>query len=113
MKLVKWRDLEPQEVTQEGAVNTTIRVLLGPDDGVPNFIMRLFEIGPGGQTPFHIHDWEHEMFVLAGRGVCVLEGREVPLAPDDAVFMPGGEKHCFRNTGDETLRVICLIPKHE
>ena len=110
MDLIKWRDMDPVQVEVEGATNTTIRVLVGPNVGAPNFIMRLFEIGPGGQTPFHEHEWEHEMFVLAGKGVCVLEDREVPLEPDDAVFMPGGEKHCFRNTGGEILRVICLIP---
>lgn len=110
MELVRWREMTPQDVAEEGARETTIRVLLGPEVGAPNFTMRLFEIGPGGQTPFHTHDWEHEMFVLAGRGVCVLADRGVPLAPGDAVFMPGAEKHCFRNTGEETLRVICLIP---
>ena len=110
MKLVKWRDVEPLQVTDGGARDSTIRVLLGPEVGAPNFTMRLFEIGPGGQTPFHIHDWEHEMFVLSGKGVCVLSDRKVPLEPDDAVFVPGGEKHCFKNTGEEVLRVICLIP---
>lgn len=110
MKLVKWRDMTPETVDAEGAQNTGIRVVLGPNVGAPNFVMRVFDIGPGGRTPFHVHDWEHEMYVLSGRGACVLEGEEVPLEPDDAVFMPGGEKHCFRNTGEETLRVICLIP---
>jgi mannose-6-phosphate isomerase-like protein (cupin superfamily) len=110
VELVKWRTIDPAGVEEEGATNTTIRVLLGPDLDVPNFVMRFFEIGLGGQTPFHEHPWEHEMFVVSGRGVCVLEDREVPLEPQDAVFMPGGEKHCFRNTGDETLRVICLVP---
>lgn len=110
MKLVKWRDVEPSLVKDEGAADTTIRVLLGPGVGAPNFVMRLFEIGPGGQTPFHEHPWEHEMFVVSGGGACVLEGREVPLEAQDAIFMPAGEKHCFRNTGEETLRVICLIP---
>ena len=110
MELIKWRDMDPVQVEVEGATNTTIRVVLGPNVGAPNFVLRVFEIGPGGQTPFHEHEWEHEMFVLAGKGACMLEDREVPLEPDDAVFMPGGEKHCFKNTGEEVLRVICLIP---
>jgi quercetin dioxygenase-like cupin family protein len=110
MKLVKWRDVDAQNVEVEGAVNTKIRVLVGPETGAPNFVMRLFDIGPEGSTPYHVHDWEHEMFVVSGRGVCVTEDGETPLEPEDAVFMPGGRKHCFRSTGDEVLRVICLIP---
>ena len=113
MRLVKWRDIVAREVTEEGAGNTTIRVLLGPEVGAPGFVMRFFEIGPGGQTPLHSHEWEHEMFIVSGRGVCVTEDGETPLEPEDAVFMPGGEKHCFRNTGDETLRVICLVPRRD
>ncbi len=110
MNVIKWREMEPQQVTEEGASKTTIRVLLGPDLGVPNFVMRLFEIEPGGQTPLHSHEWEHEIFILSGSGICVSTEGETPVGVHDAVFVPPGEKHCFRNTGDEMLRVICLIP---
>jgi quercetin dioxygenase-like cupin family protein len=110
MKLVKWRELSSQEVNVEGATKTTIRVLLGPEIGAPNFTMRLFEIAPGGSTPSHSHDFEHEIFILSGNGVCVQPYKETPIGPEDAIFMPGGEEHCFRNTGDDTLRIICLIP---
>ena len=110
MKLVKWRDIAPQDVTAQGAENTTIRVLIGPDNGAPNFVMRLFEIEPGGSTPLHSHDFEHEIFILSGTGACIQPDGETPVSAQDAVFMPGGEEHCFRNTGDETLRIICLIP---
>jgi quercetin dioxygenase-like cupin family protein len=111
MELVRWRDITPQEVTQEGATNTTIRILIGPDNGAPNFIMRLFEIAPGGATPAHSHDFEHEIFVLSGSGVCIQDEKVTPVGPEEAIFMPGGEKHCFRNTGDQALRIICLIPR--
>jgi len=110
MKIVKWRDMPSAPVDVEGAKNTSIRVVLGPNVAAPNFILRVFDIGPGGTTPFHSHEWEHEMYVLSGQGACVTEDGETPLVPDDAVFMPGGQKHCFKNTGDEMLRVICLIP---
>lgn len=110
MKLVKWREISPQDVSAEGAQKTTKRVLLGPEIGAPNFIMRLFEIAPGGSTPSHSHDFEHEIFILSGNGLCVQPDKETPIEPEDAVFMPGGETHCFKNTGDEILRIICLIP---
>jgi quercetin dioxygenase-like cupin family protein len=110
MKIIKWRKMPPTPVADEGARNTTIRVVLGPNVQAPNFVMRIFEIGPDGQTPYHSHDWEHEMYVLAGKGVCVTEDGETPLEPDDAVFMPAGRKHCFRSVGTDVLRVICLVP---
>ena len=60
-------DIPPMEV-QEGAKNTTIRWLIAEREGAPNFYMRLIEIGAGGNTPDHAHEWEHEVFILEGEG---------------------------------------------
>ena len=49
-------------------------------------------------------------FVLAGAGVFVHKGLNHPIGPEDVVFVPGGHEHCFRNTGDATLRFLCLVP---
>ncbi|HSJ53691.1 MAG TPA: cupin domain-containing protein [Anaerolineae bacterium] len=35
----------------------------------------------------------------------------MPLAHGTSVFVPGGEMHQFRNTGDEVLRFLCLVPQ--
>ncbi len=50
------------------------------------------------------------MFVLEGEGV-VLEGeREHPLAAGDVIFVVPGEIHQFRNTGQQPLKFLCLVP---
>ena len=36
--------------------------------------MRHFEIEPGGTTPLHEHEWEHEAFILTGGGVVYRQG---------------------------------------
>ena len=87
-----------------------MRRLLGPEDGTPTFAMRQFEVAPGGHTPLHSHPYEHEIFVLEGQGV-VQEGvREHPLAAGDVVFVVPGEIHQFRNTGQQPLKFLCLVP---
>ena len=43
------------------------QVLLGPEDGMPNFAMRRFVMGEGGGMPLHTNTVEHEQYVLAGR----------------------------------------------
>jgi mannose-6-phosphate isomerase-like protein (cupin superfamily) len=50
------------------------------------------------------------VFVLQGTGVVVHEGKDYPLAPEVVVFVPGGDEHCFKNTGNSTLRFLCLVP---
>ena len=68
MHTAKWNDIEGKAVTDAGAKGVTIRVLMGDNVGAPTFTMRHFEIAPGGRTPFHAHAWEHEVYILSGRG---------------------------------------------
>lgn len=106
MKVSKHLDAEP---TQElpGVVK---REVINADDGAPNFCMRVFEVEPGSATPSHSHAWEHEVYILSGRGVVMGKQGEIEIGKDSVVFVPPDEHHCFKNNGDETLRFICVIP---
>jgi quercetin dioxygenase-like cupin family protein len=87
------------------------RVVIGPRDGAPNFVMRIFDLEPGANTARHAHDFEHEVLVLSGRGVLIDgEGGETPLQPMDAIFIAPDETHSLRNAGSETLQFVCLVP---
>jgi quercetin dioxygenase-like cupin family protein len=99
-----------QDVTMEGAVGAKMRMLIGPDDGAGTFHMRQFEVAPGGHTPHHAHDYEHEILVLGGRGIAKSDRGDRPLREGDVIFVPANEKHQFLNTGDQPLSFICLIP---
>jgi len=63
--------------TVHTAENTDKRVVIGPKQGAPTFVMRVIEIPPGVST-YHSHDWEHEVFVLAGEATWVSEEGETP-----------------------------------
>jgi quercetin dioxygenase-like cupin family protein len=104
-------EMSPKPVDMEGAEKVGIRVLLGPDQGVPNFVMRVFDVEPGGHTPKHTHPFEHEIFVLSGRGEIDLQSGARPLEAGDAVLVEPDELHQFRNTGDSVFRFMCLVPK--
>ena len=111
MKLKYYRDVKGEPVDEIGAAKVTRRILISPEDGAPNFIMRVFEIEPSGHTPYHTHPFEHEIFVKSGFGILVFEGKDYPVKAGNVVFIQGNEKHQFRNTGKELLEIICLIPK--
>ena len=100
----------PAKKVEEGAKNTAIRWLIAESEGAQNFYMRLLEIGPKGNTPRHVHEWEHEVYILEGEGKLVGNEMKLPLRPGDAIFVPGGELHYFENTGSQTLKTLCLIP---
>jgi len=87
------------------------RVVIGEKEGAPTFIMRIFELDPGKSSPFHIHPWEHEVFVLDGNAVVINDdGEEIPLREGDTIFIPSDEKHCLSNRSNALFRFMCLIP---
>jgi quercetin dioxygenase-like cupin family protein len=111
MKVAPSSSVAMETVTVPGTKGVTMRVLIGERDGAPNFVMRQFELEPGGFTPHHQHAYEHEVFVLEGSGV-VLEGEtERPIAGGDCVYVAADEVHQFKNTGPAPLRFLCLIPR--
>jgi quercetin dioxygenase-like cupin family protein len=95
---------------EAGATGVRIQWLLDEGCGAPHFSLRRFEIDPGGHTPRHAHPWEHEVYVLAGRGTVVAGDESRPLQPDDAVLVAPDESHQFRAADDERLVVLCLVP---
>lgn len=109
MEVFCYRDVEAKEA-EEGASKLKIRWLITKDMGAENFAMRLFEMDPGGYSPFHSHPWEHEVFVLEGKGIVIGNGEERELNAGDVVFIHPNEQHQFRNNGEETLKFLCLIP---
>jgi quercetin dioxygenase-like cupin family protein len=110
MKVVDFKHVKAEEVKEPGSKDVTLKWLISEKDGAPNFAMRIFEVEPGGFTPYHKHSWEHEVFILQGRGVLVSEEKNLPLKKNDAVFVPPEESHQFRNDSDEKLTFICLVP---
>jgi mannose-6-phosphate isomerase-like protein (cupin superfamily) len=47
--------------------------------------------------------------VLAGEGLFLLEGRELPMAAGTMLVAPQGVPHGIRNTGRERLLVLAVL----
>jgi quercetin dioxygenase-like cupin family protein len=97
-------------VTMPGANQASMQMLLGPEERCPTFAMRKFTIAPGGYTPHHQHDFEHEVLVLAGEGTALSPQGPRMLKAGDVVYIPAGEMHQFQNTGKINFEFICLVP---
>lgn len=105
--LIKSMDIKSQEMLN----GVTMRMVIGPDNGARHFNMRVFDVEPGASTPHHSHWWEHEVYILSGKGVVRNLSGDKPIQSGDAVLVPGDEKHQFVNTGADTLRFMCLVPQ--
>jgi quercetin dioxygenase-like cupin family protein len=89
----------------------TIQVLLGPDDGMPNFHTRRFTLQGGGRIPEHRHDTiEHQQVVLEGELTISLDGEQRIVRAGDCIYIPAGCAHWYENRGQDPVRFLCIIP---
>ena len=65
--------MEPVIKNHEGESNP----ILGPDDGVPNYVMLYVQHPPGGSSAHHTHPWEHQAFIVEGEGFLWCDGHRV------------------------------------
>jgi quercetin dioxygenase-like cupin family protein len=106
----KEENVEPTEVNEKDIEGVSMKVVISPEAGAPNFVMRVFDIQPGGHTAYHTHAWEHEVYVLEGKGMVRQGEKEHLLEKGSFVLVPPGEEHNFANTGDGLFRFICVVP---
>jgi mannose-6-phosphate isomerase-like protein (cupin superfamily) len=65
---------------------------------------------PGQEHRLHAHaGMDKVYYVLAGRGVFLLEGREEPMETGLMLVAPEGVLHGIRNTGSGRLLVMAIL----
>ena len=86
----------------------TGHTMLGGRDGCPNYLM-LYNgyMQPGAvshpETGGHNHSWDHTVFILEGTGTIVVSGTEYTVTAGDAVRVPPGEHHQWKNETDAPM----------
>jgi len=110
MKAVVGSIDEVNEEVVSNAIGVYRRWLISPRCGSLNFAIRLFRIEKGGLSPPDSHDWEHGVVILSGRGIVTLDEEKYEVRPGMFLFIPPKTKHSFKQTGDDDLIFICVIP---
>ena len=100
------------EKNQENMSNVTKKILISYKNGWEDYVMRLFEIGPGGHTLKHHHPWPHINYVVEGFGKIFISGKYIDIEKGSFAYISSDEEHQFLNTSDDKLKIICIVPKH-
>lgn len=108
MIVKNYRDVRAEPVLEEPGV--TVRWLVSELDETPRYALRLYEIEPGWATTAHTHYWEHQVFVLTGRGGVIAGDQEALLGEGDMVYIPAGERHEFANRAEHPFRFLMALP---
>jgi len=111
MKINNNEEIVAGTVEMEGAKDVRMKMLIGPGDASENIFMRHFFVSPGGNTPYHKHNYEHVIKIENNRGIVVDEnGVEHELKKGQSLYVKPNEMHQFRNPFNEDFEFICIIP---
>lgn len=85
------------------------QVLLGPQDGAPNFALRRFTMGEGGGMPLHTNLVEHEQYVLHGAADVTIGSEVHAVAAGSVLYIPAGVPHSYR-VREAPFSFLCIVP---
>lgn len=98
-------------IEEAGAVGMSMRWLTRDDlERSPRFCTRLVTLAPGGRTPERATPWEHQLYVLSGKGLLLERERETELPPGATVLVREGLSFRVENAGDEPFVYLDIIP---
>lgn len=110
---VKNLDAVPAFITKDGS---EIRELLAHrNSAIRNQSLAEARVLPGAATQEHFHARTEEIYYIThGSGRMRIEGEEREVRAGDAIAILPGQRHRLRNTGSETLRLLCCCaPAYE
>ena len=73
--------------------------LINLNDNPPTCTLSYSQIEPGKTSAHHIHEWEHEVYIIEGTGTLFCDGKEYPVKAGDAMFIPPNVDHYTLNNG--------------
>jgi len=70
---------------------------------------------PGQEIGPESHSMDQVFIIQAGEGHACIDGINRPVTDGDMIFVPGGESHNVRNSGDYPLKLYTIYspPKHQ
>ena len=107
--LIKFNEMEEKELKafQGGMYALNAKIY---DDG-QNKILR-GRLLPGASIGLHRHATSSEIiFILAGQGKSICDGKEELLFSGDCHYCPKGSEHCLINTGTTELLFCAVVPQ--
>ena len=110
MLIRRAEDIPGKPMDMDGVKGVSMRLIVGRSDGAPTFAMRHFTVEPGGYTPHHSHNYEHEVYIVEGSGRVEQSGQHRDIQAGDVVFVEPNNVHQFVNTGTTPLKFLCMVP---
>lgn len=93
----------------KGVGGLVLRLIHPEVNGSDQLGMGIVYVHPGEELPPHKHSNEEGYFIISGEGIMTIDGTEITLEKNMAVYMPAGSTHYTKNTGNEPLIFVCAL----
>ncbi|MCC4596212.1 GDSL-type esterase/lipase family protein [Xanthomonas campestris pv. phormiicola] len=92
-----------------GAGETTAYPLFADAPGLA-FVLRKRVLDKGAGIGLHLHDKDEIYYIVSGRGLYALDGRQYAVGPGHALLTRPGSTHALQQTGEEPLVLLLAYP---
>jgi mannose-6-phosphate isomerase-like protein (cupin superfamily) len=86
---------------EEASPERTFRYLVQTDT-----VTQFLGIVQPSKAPFHSHPYDEVGYIVEGRGVAHIGGRELPLRAGSCFHLAPEEVHCIENVGPGPMRIL-------
>lgn len=109
--VVHERDIAREQPGPHGGAGPTTAYSFFADAPGMSFVLRKRVLHPGAGIGLHQHHKDEVYYVMRGRGLYALDGRQYEVGPGDALLTRAGSTHAIQQTGDEPLELLLAYPK--
>jgi quercetin dioxygenase-like cupin family protein len=107
VSVIRSSELPFEAVEGDGARGLQLARLYRDSDTGATF--QIARVVPGGVSKRHAHAWDQANWVADGQAEVEVDGEVFTLNAGDAVVIPGGKAHAFKNTGRIPLVLVALL----
>jgi len=107
--LVRLQDTAPEGGLPDAWSGADVKAPIGTHNGSENSLLHV-SLAPGGALEDHaLANAEAIYYVAAGTGTATDADGASDIKEDSFVFVPRGERHAIRNSGDTTLELYVVL----
>ncbi|NBI07445.1 cupin domain-containing protein [Senegalia massiliensis] len=105
------KNIEKVEFDNPEVKGASMKAIISPKEGWEGHVMRVMEVEEEGYTPKHSHPWPHINYMLEGKGILFIDGKEHEVEKGSYAYVPENKLHQFKNVGKGKFKFICIVPE--
>lgn len=109
-RVVHERDLARTQPGPHGGPGDTTAYPFFADAPGLAFVLRKRVLHKGAGIGLHLHDKDEIYYIVSGRGLYALDGKQYAVGPGHALLTRPGSTHALQQVGDEDLVVMLAYP---